>query len=93
MIFSSLVLAIQDLWSFLNLILNIMIELLKFFWNYWSTLWGIVGPLFLLLLILYFRYPEKIEKLIIHINWLLSYISKEYEKKAVQKEVRYIVFV
>jgi len=57
----------------------------------WNSVWGILGPLLLLLFILYLHNPENFEKIIIHVAWLLSRISKHAEKSAIAREVKYLV--
>ncbi len=60
----------------------------------WKNFWAITGPISLIslmVLLLYLYNPEKFERIAIHINWLLSKVSKRREKKAIAKEIRYII--
>ncbi|MHA1632621.1 MAG: hypothetical protein ACTSXC_07450 [Candidatus Freyarchaeota archaeon] len=58
----------------------------------WKNFWSLVGPILFFVFLFYIKYPEKFEKILIHIDWLLSRVSREYEKRAITKEVRYIVY-
>jgi len=67
---------------------------IDYFWSTWEYFWSILGPIsfiFTLILLLYLHNPEKIEKITIHVSWTLSWISKQAEKKAISKEVKYLV--
>jgi hypothetical protein len=57
----------------------------------WNSVWGVLGPAIIAALILYIRHPEKFEKIIVHVARFLSLFSGEFEKKAVAREVSYIV--
>jgi len=57
----------------------------------WKLVWSYLGPLLLLFFILYIRHPESFEKIIIHVAWVLSRISKRAEKNAIAREVKYLV--
>jgi len=57
----------------------------------WNSVWGVLGPAIVTAIILYFRHPEKFEKIIVHVTHFLSLFSGEFEKKAIAREVSYIV--
>jgi hypothetical protein len=65
------------------------------FLEFWKILWSFLGPLttaiLATILILYFWYPEKFEKIVIHVNWALSHINKRFEREAISREVASIV--
>ena len=42
--------------------------------EFWKNIWGILGPILTVILLLYIFYPEKIETMIIHILKLWSFI-------------------
>ena len=42
-------------------------------------------------MLLYILYPEKFEKIVIHVSWILSRFSGELERRAVGREVSYMV--
>jgi hypothetical protein len=65
--------------------------LIQQFWEYWKNFWGILGIVILGAISLYFKSPEKIEKIGIHIKWLLGFVSSSFERKAIASEVQYIV--
>lgn len=71
-----------------------MNEFIEIFLKFWKHLWSILGPIFFVLFILllyYIRNPEPFEKIAIHISWILSRVSRYFEKRAISREVRYIV--
>ena len=61
------------------------------FWIHWTTFWGYFGPVLFSLTIFYLCFPEKFEKIITHVYWVLGKVSRKLEKRAVSREVRYIV--
>jgi hypothetical protein len=67
------------------------IALIQLLWEYWKNLWGILGIVFLGAIGLYFTSPDKIEKIGIHIKWLLGFVSSSFERKAIASEVQHIV--
>ena len=69
-------------------------ELLEEIYETWKAFWAYAGPVSVVLLVimmLYLHNPERFERVMIHFSWLLSRISKAYAKKAISKEVRYMV--
>jgi len=82
---------VQYPWALPHPILNLIIELLEFLWALWKEVWGWAGILLLAILLLYLRSPEKFERIAIHVSWLLSRVSRKYEKVAVQREVRHMI--
>jgi len=67
------------------------IALIQQLWEYWKNLWGILGIVFPGAIVLYLKFPEKFEKIGIHIKWLLGSVSSSFERKAISSEVQYIV--
>lgn len=65
---------------------------LRLSWETWFRAWGFLGPTILIVFIFYLKYPEKFEKIFVHILWLISIFSKEYEKRAIAKEVTLLSF-
>jgi len=57
----------------------------------WGFIWGFLGPSTLAIFILYLFYPEKFERIGIHVLKLLSFISKSAERRSISKEVAYII--
>jgi hypothetical protein len=57
----------------------------------WGFIWGFLGPSILAIFILYLFYPEKFERIGIHVLKLLSFISKSAERRSISKEVAYII--
>jgi hypothetical protein len=59
--------------------------------EFWKNIWGILGPILTVILLLYIFYPEKIETMIIHILKLWSFISDRAERRAISQEVTHII--
>jgi len=59
--------------------------------EFWKNIWGILGPILTVILLLYIFYPEKIETMIIHILKLWSFISDRVERRAISQEVTHII--
>jgi hypothetical protein len=57
----------------------------------WGFIWGFLGPPILVIFILYLVYPEKFERIGIHVLKLLSFISKSAKRRSISKEVAYII--
>jgi hypothetical protein len=57
----------------------------------WNSVWGILGPVIVVVIILYFYFPEKFERILTHILKLVAYFSKQAERKVISKEVEHII--
>jgi len=60
----------------------------------WRSIWSFLGPIttaLSIILILYIHYPEKFERIAIHISWTLSRASRHFEKSAIKREVKYFI--
>lgn len=71
-----------------------MDEFIEIFLKFWRSLWSVLGPIsfvFFILLLCYLRNPESFEKIVVHILRILSRLSRYFEKRAISREVRYIV--
>ena len=70
-----------------EILFYLLLNLLSWLVEIWKWIWAVLGPL----LLLYLTKPEIFEKILIHVSFVLSYVSKTYEKKAVSREVRYLI--
>ncbi len=60
----------------------------------WRDIWSYLGPVstaLLVLLALYIFYPEKFERIAVHVLRLLSFFSEEAERRSINREVAYII--
>jgi len=60
------------------------------FTRVWNSIWGLLGPI-LAFIIFYLLYPEKFERIVMHVLKLLSFFSKSAEKRSISKEVSRII--
>jgi len=60
-------------------------------WEFWKNIWGILGLPVLVIFALYLLYPEKFERILIHVLKLRSLISEQAERRAISREVAYII--
>jgi len=72
-------------------LLRELAELWKNIWELWKNIWGILGPPVIVIFALYFFFPEKFERIIIHMLILASLISEQAERRAISREVEYII--
>lgn len=60
----------------------------------WGNVWSFLGPFFAavsFILFLYILFPEKLEKIVVHVFWVFSYFSGWVERKAITHEVAHMV--
>ena len=65
-------------------------EFLNLLFELWKWILGILGPVTVVLFFLYLKHPEKFEKVVLHVVWVLSAASSWMERRAISKEIAYI---
>lgn len=73
--------------------LESFIEFLKLLWGILSQIFQWIGALTLFLLITYFVFPERYEKILIHFLKIASYFAKHMDKNYVERDVKHLVDV
>ena len=73
--------------------LESFIEFLKLLWGILSQIFQWIGVLVIFLLVAYFVFPERYEKILIHFLKIASYFAKRMDKNYVERDVKHLVDV